>query len=1472
MKKTIVKMKTWSVLAAGLLAANLVTAQTENWTGSGANQNWSTTGNWSAGVVPGAATNVLFNNNVGAATSAGTVDNIVDAGFPGTIASLQYASTNTSGGAGFYHTTQIASGQTLTVTNGLTVGTLADSGGTAQVNAFITGAGGALNLTGGNLVVNQASATSGAHLAILTMSNLDTFTANIGRLEIGIANGVNRAEGSLYLAKTNTITLSGSAPQLYMGYNNGNNDGSAEFPTFYLGESNVFFVDSITMSADKQGNPASRVLFNPAFTNNNPVAYFRGTNGITSRVTSWILGNNSAQSTTSSISDCTNDYSFGTLDAMVNTMTIGISEKAGATGSGSGNGTFTFTAGTNNVNTLYLGDSLGNTGSSVGNGTMNVNGTATLVVNNAICLAFYTPPGGTAYGSGNLNINGGTVLANTITNGNNLAAAIGSVQANVTMNNGFLGITSLLGSIGTTAWPLGTITLNNATLQLPVSGLQTNVVAEVLNLGGTTNILNISTIPATVTNYPTVIPLMAYQSLSGFNIGVSNLPGTYQGYITNNTTDNRIDLVLTSGPTSINSLEWQGAISANWDTATKNWLDDGVPAVYSDGDAVLFDDNATGPTAVNLTSVFSPEGVVVSNNVLPYAFSGSGINGAGSLTKYGTSTLLLTNSGNAFAGGVTINAGTVQFGNGGTSGNLPMTGTVVDNGNLVFDWSGNAIVPNLLSGTGTISKNGTSTLTVTAPNTFSGSAAINAGTLVLNGTLAGSLTNAAGSTVGGFGTNVGPVTINGLIQPSATTGLLNTFTIGGLTLSSGASPAFGIASGSNDQLQVNGDLNLNNNIITLDFVTLPQIGTPYTLINYTGSQTGSFSSTVTGTHYTAAISQGSSPITVTMSGSGANLEWNSTTNAAWNIGITSNWLNQGTSYQDVFYTGDNVLFDEGVTGVETNIIIATGASVVPSLVTVNCTNDTFSIGGAGNISGGASIQKNGPGTLSLNTGNTYSGNTTVSGGILKLGANEADGTGTTYISSGATLDLNGNASGTVQVSGTGVGGNGAIINSAVSVTGDQVAFDTGVYVYLQGNTTVGVPNRWDIRNGNLYSADGNPWNLTIVGSNLLALVNATIDNNLGNIDVHGGILGIQTTTLSDSPGWAGNSSRLITVETNATLELDLSAPTPLSETLTFNGGSTLQNDGTVCDLNGAVTLQGNLTITNSSSATLEMDGVIGGAGGFTKVGSSSLTLTAANTYTGSTWLNAGSILLTGSGSISSSTNIVILATNAVLDASQSSDQTLTLAGGQSLQGNGSINGMLVVSPGATLSAGTNSSNIGLLTVSNTVTLAGNTLMKLNPSTHTNDVINVMNNATLNLGGTLTVTNVSGASFAVGNTFTLFNAATFSGNFTTIVPATPGTGLAWNTNNLVNGVLSVVAGSAPPQPGITSISLSGGNLIINGTNGLSGESYNILTTTNLTLPLASWTVLPVGTFNAATFSITNPVTPGAAQNFYLLRVP
>src|SRR5262249_36408736 len=157
----------------------------------------------------------------------------------------------------------------------------------------------------------------------------------------------------------------------------------------------------------------------------------------------------------------------------------------------------------------------------------------------------------------------------------------------------------------------------------------------------------------------------------------------------------------------------------------------------------------------------------------------------------------------------------------------------------------------------------------------------------------------------------------------------------------------------------------------------------------------------------------------------------------------------------------------------------------------------------------------------------------------------------------------------------------------------QNAVGAGVYIYIKGDTTFGCSNRWDIRGGNLFSADGNPYKLTIVGPDQFTLVNATLDSALGDVDIQSGTFAIQTTTLGASPGWPGDTSHAITVENNAQLELNSTSFVPLSRGLVLKDGSILLSENTADIVNGAVSLAGNVTV-NVIAPTLEIDSAITG--------------------------------------------------------------------------------------------------------------------------------------------------------------------------------------------------------------------------------------------------------------------------------------
>jgi len=341
--------------------------------------------------------------------------------------------------------------------------------------------------------------------------------------------------------------------------------------------------------------------------------------------------------------------------------------------------------------------------------------------------------------------------------------------------------------------------------------------------------------------------------------------------------------------------------------------------------------------------------------------------------------------------------------------------------------------------------------------------------------------------------------------------------------------------------------------------------------------------------------------------------------------------------------------------------------------------------------------------------------------------------------------------------------------------------------------------------------------------------------------------------------------------------------------VTFENGA-LWNDPYNSDnryINGTVTLNGIVHLILSGH-DLVLTNVISGAGGvFLHYYDHGLLLSAANTYTGPTVIDQGGntmfVALTNNGSISQSSLIFFGGSNPYgtrVDVSGRSDQTLTLAAGQTLEGIGAVNGNLVVGAGATVSpAGTNvtlgitagSDATGMIEVSNNVTFAsGSTLViKLNGS-GVND--QVAASGSINYGGTLNLVNISSSALAAGNSFQVFQSGTdsYNGSYAdNIVPTTPGTGLVWDLSKLSSGIIGVKTGATGPVIGSTTV--SGGNLILSGTGGTASGPYSVLTTTNLTLPLTEWTQVATGTYSGTgTFTNAIAIVPGVPQSFYIIK--
>ena len=174
-------------------------------------------------------------------------------------------------------------------------------------------------------------------------------------------------------------------------------------------------------------------------------------------------------------------------------------------------------------------------------------------------------------------------------------------------------------------------------------------------------------------------------------------------------------------------------------------------------------------------------------NVIANPNSGANVLG---LTKLGSNTLTLT-ANNTYTGLTTISAGTLQIGNGGTTGTLGNggSGTVTDNGTLLFNRTDNygGAMNYSIGGSGGLTLAG-GALTLSAVNTFSGATTVTAGTLDLKNSLALENSAVAYSTGITFDSSVasnaftfGSLTGNPNITLQNTTGAGITLTLGSMT-------------------------------------------------------------------------------------------------------------------------------------------------------------------------------------------------------------------------------------------------------------------------------------------------------------------------------------------------------------------------------------------------------------------------------------------------------------------------------------------------------------------------------------------------------------------------------------------------------------------------------------------------------------------------------------------------------------------
>jgi autotransporter-associated beta strand protein len=1460
MKKNLLSKPLLLAIVASMPAmTQLAGAAAATWTNT-AGGNWSAPNNWLPNGVPGTTSDVIFGN--ASASSSNTNDIASEI-----INSLTYDWNNQ-----LQQTTVIPSGQTLTVNSAgaansfvLLEGSAAAAPTTTTFTPCAITGGGSLVLNGlGDIVVHEGTSSGGAaanHMATLDMSGLTNFIANVGRLLVGQANGgaiVNRPSGTLILARTNNITLSvtGSANPAVMVQDGGSNANGSTPSVLTFGQANFLNGDVMRFGGQK-GN--GTVNFNSAF--NLPSLKIRNTDGASRAsiidigwhyVTTAGSGNNTVAIA---------DFSLGTVDLMADTVNLAQGNIGGAGFAGTCTATLTVSAGTFDVNTLRIGFGHATNINGIATGTFNVNsnglfgaGGALVKVNNTMSLAL-TNPGSASLISGTLNLNGGSVQANSITAGG------GNSTINVNAG-GTLVVSNTAGSLGL---PIRNFSLSDGTLTIPALNGGGVVAVSNLTVGGSANLINISSVPL-IGSYPATFTLINY--LTGYTAGTGPLSlGTlppastpYSGTLVD-AGGGVIQLRLTAGPVAVLGMHWTGATDNNWNLSTFNWTFQGIATNYFDGSSPLFDD-ATAQTNVFLATAVSPGSITVSNNTRQYALVGSGnIAGAGSLTKKGSGTLIVANQGVDNIGNVVISSGTLQIGTNDANGAISAI-NITNNGALAVNRSGSLTLGAAITGTGTLTKNGNGTLILSGANSYSGTTTLSGGALQVDGTSsgAGALTTSAGTVLAGSGTVSGAITVGGQMNPgsSGVTGIFNAN--GGLSLNPGSTLNFDLSASApsdpalNDSINVAGNLNLNNNQITVNFDG-STIGGFYTLFTYSGSLSGNFNPAIAGTHLTATLDTSTTNVVyLSVGGSGSDLRWASVSDSAWDTSAT-NWLNLSSSQPSVFYSGDSVLLDD-TAGVVNGITIASGVNVSPSAITDASTNNNFTISGAGHIGGSGSLVKSGLSTLAINTANTFSGTVDVQAGTLRIGNGAALGTavGGTTVHDGATLDLNGQSVGAeaITISGAGNGGVGALINNGPALA-------QGLRVLsLAGNATIGGTGLLGMNNGGGGATLTGGFDLTKVGPNQLTLQNMTTVA-LANIDIQQGIIEFNGLTPN-----MGDANATNTVEAGATLQFAQTAVV-WNKQFVFNGNGSATTVNVVSgspELAGPVILHGDCVF-NVAGTSLTISSLISGDGGLIKSGASPMILTGVNTYTGNTRINAGALRLNGDGSISNSPIITIVG-GGTLTVTGRVDSTFTMVSGQTLKGNGAISGQLTASAGSTVSPGLDA--IGALTISNQVVLSGTNIMELNQDNGTNDVLR--SSSSITYGGTLNLVNL-GSALTNGASFKLFNASSYLGSFSSITPATPGPGQTWDTSAL--GTTGTIKVLATARPRITAISVSGTTLNLSATNGANGGQFVLLGSTNVLLPFSQWTPILTNNFDGSgNLNLsTNIINPAVPLQFYIL---
>lgn len=247
--------------------------------------------------------------------------------------------------------------------------------------------------------------------------------------------------------------------------------------------------------------------------------------------------------------------------------------------------------------------------------------------------------------------------------------------------------------------------------------------------------------------------------------------------------------------------------------------------------------------------------------------------------------------------------------------------------------------------------------------------------------------------------------------------------------------------------------------------------------------------------------------------------------------------------------------------------------------------------------------------------------------------------------------------------------------------------------------------------------------------------------------------------------------------------------------LILNGGI-MDQAGANSD-NAILTVAGNITV-NAASYLGALGSTANGSGLFETLnitapisGNGDLQLGGVNVNAGA---DNGLVIFAGTNSRTGTTTV---AGGTLLINAPNGDGNVIVSNGGILGGIGSIGGTISVLAGGKLAPGIPAlgflaTSYNPLTASNTITIAGSVLMRIDRSGPTTNDRLAAPSVVVSSGATLTVTNIGSTNLMAGDTFALFSTP-INGSFSTLnLPALPNPGMIWINQLALNGTIAIVA--------------------------------------------------------------------------------